>query len=248
MRPSLSARHGFTLIELSIVLVIIGLIIGGVLAGKDMITAAQIRKTIADADALKTAVFMYKNKFNALPGDDPQAQAHFGATSCPDYPGDSNPCSGDGNGMISGMPASTNPYEPRRATQHLALAGLIAGTYSGQYTDTVENLYSPSSAPGGNGRFRLNYTNSGTWTNGTIYGRAGNLIVLAVQTSGSAWGGALFTTPDAQNIDSKVDDGNPSTGSIIGYNGDGVSNCTTYPVYTYDQTTTSIACILMFWL
>src|SRR5689334_20830022 len=64
-----TSESGFTLIELSIVLVIIGLIVGGVLVGQDMIKAAQIRATVAQIEKYNTAVNTFRNKYNALPGD-----------------------------------------------------------------------------------------------------------------------------------------------------------------------------------
>ena len=62
-------KKGFTLIELSIVLVIIGLIAGGVLIGRDLINAAAIRAQISQIEKIQTAVNTFRGKFNALPGD-----------------------------------------------------------------------------------------------------------------------------------------------------------------------------------
>src|SRR3982751_930235 len=63
------AEKGFTLIELSIVLVIIGLIVGGVLVGQDLIRAAEVRATISQIEKYNTAVNTFRGKYNALPGD-----------------------------------------------------------------------------------------------------------------------------------------------------------------------------------
>ena len=64
-----NAFAGFTLIELSIVLVIIGLVVGGVLVGQDLIRAARVRAQISQIERLNTAVNTFYGKFQALPGD-----------------------------------------------------------------------------------------------------------------------------------------------------------------------------------
>jgi len=68
-------KRGFTLIELSIVLVIIGLIVGGILVGKDLIQAAQVRAMVSQYRNYVTSVNTFRSKFNALPGDLTTAQA-----------------------------------------------------------------------------------------------------------------------------------------------------------------------------
>ena len=79
-------RKGFTLVELSIVLVIIGLLIGGVLKGKSMIENAKIKRFQNDIKSLTAAVYTYQDKYGYYPGDDPNG----------------NSCQGDGNGYING--------------------------------------------------------------------------------------------------------------------------------------------------
>jgi prepilin-type N-terminal cleavage/methylation domain-containing protein len=87
---------GFTLIELSIVLVIIGLLVGGVLAGQDLIRAAQVRATIAQIEKYNLAANTFRGKYGYLPGDmTPAAAAQFGFVSRSGCAGD-----GDGNGLI----------------------------------------------------------------------------------------------------------------------------------------------------
>ena len=92
------ARSGFTLIELSIVLVIIGLIIGGVLAGQDLIVAAKNRAQISQIEKYQTAVRTFQSKYGYLPGDimDPYA-TQFGFQGRGPYNGE-----GDGNGVLEG--------------------------------------------------------------------------------------------------------------------------------------------------
>lgn len=71
----LGNKSAFTLIELSIVLVIIGLIIGGILTGQDLINAATIRAQVSQISEFTTAVNTFKVKYNYLPGDMPPSEA-----------------------------------------------------------------------------------------------------------------------------------------------------------------------------
>ena len=106
MMTGMRSHAGFTLIELSIVLVIIGLLIGAVFVGRDLIHAAEIRSTISQIEKTKTAVASFKSKYNCLPGDCPNATDYFtGAVN------------GDGDGKIlynaatdNGDGASLEPY------------------------------------------------------------------------------------------------------------------------------------------
>ena len=95
--------QGFTLIELSIVLVIIGLIVGGVLVGRDLISAARLRAQIAQIEKYKTATNTFRTKYNNFPGDikEPEATG-FGFATRGAYAGQ-----GDGNGMLEGFTANS---------------------------------------------------------------------------------------------------------------------------------------------
>src|SRR4051812_15247886 len=93
-------NQGFTLVELSIVLVIIGLIIGGILVGIDMVKAAELRSTIAQVEKYHAAVNTFLTKFAGVPGDFPQSSA--AAYGLMQLTSATTVGQGDGTGLIEG--------------------------------------------------------------------------------------------------------------------------------------------------
>jgi len=104
-------QSGFTLIEIAIVLVIIGLLLGGVLKGQEMMTNAKIKRVSNDFNGISAAVFSYLDRYSFFPGDDANANARWGAPLA----------SGNGNGFI-------DPGERPDAWEHLRASGLVSGT------------------------------------------------------------------------------------------------------------------------
>ncbi|MBU0594396.1 MAG: prepilin-type N-terminal cleavage/methylation domain-containing protein [Gammaproteobacteria bacterium] len=107
-------QSGFTLIEIAIVLVIIGLLLGGVLKGQELITSARVRNMISQQDGIKAAYFGFLDRYRALPGD------YLAAN--PNIKGVAAGVNGDGNGQIAGD-------EAIMAWDHLSRAGFINGSY-----------------------------------------------------------------------------------------------------------------------
>src|SRR2546423_5736123 len=91
MKSQVRAR-GFTLVEIAIVLVIIGLLLGGILKGQEMITQAKIKNAVADFSGISAAYHGYQDRYRAIPGDDANASrwATLGRA-------------GDGNGVVAGL-------------------------------------------------------------------------------------------------------------------------------------------------
>ena len=124
-----STQKGFTLVEIAIVLVIIGLLLGGILKGQEMITQAKIKNVIADMTGVSAAMYGYQDRYKALPGDDSKADRWTGTPA-----GDP----GDGDGIIEGAYLSTTATdESRNFWHHLRLAGFVAGTGTDQPFNAV---------------------------------------------------------------------------------------------------------------
>ena len=87
-------RAGFTLVEIAIVLVIIGLLLGGILKGQELINSAKVKNLANDFRVIPTYIYAYQDKFKSLPGDDNQATTHLPTVAGVTVN------NGDGNGVV----------------------------------------------------------------------------------------------------------------------------------------------------
>ena len=180
----LNKQKGFTLVEIAIVLVIVGLLIGGVLKGQEMITNAKLKRVESDNAGIAAAMFSYQDRYLQLPGDDDNADQRFSLYT--DGVNDPLPAdiNGDSDGSITGDWVAVADTETANFWKHLRAAGLIPG---GGDDDTQ-----PTNAYGGN-----------------IGLRDGSLEIAGhVTVFGSIEG------PIASIIEARLDDGNPQTGRI----------------------------------
>ena len=177
-------QSGFTLVEIAIVLVIVGLLIGGVLKGQEMITNAKLKRVESDNAGIAAAMFSYQDRYLQLPGDDDAADQRFSLYT----DGVNDPAAADINGnsdgSIDGNWVAAANTESANFWKHLRAAGLIPG---GGDDDTQ-----PTNAYGGN-----------------IGIRDGSLLIAGhVTVFGSIEG------PIATIIEARLDDGSPATGRI----------------------------------
>ncbi|EDN68151.1 conserved hypothetical protein [Beggiatoa sp. PS] len=118
-------QAGFTLVEIAIVMVIIGLLLGGVLKGQEIITNAKIKNLENDFNGITAAIYSYQDRYRALPGDDPRAKRRFPKINNIEVPvSTGNP----GDGKIDGpFDETDNKEESRIFWAHLRYAGLVNG-------------------------------------------------------------------------------------------------------------------------
>jgi len=119
----MKTQKGFTLVEIAIVLVIIGLLLGGVLKGKEIITNARVKNLENSVDGLAAAIYSYQDRYQSSPGDDAYVGRFVGLSN------DASGNGGDGDGNIVGDFADFNKSkETSRLWLHLRNAGLVAGS------------------------------------------------------------------------------------------------------------------------
>lgn len=208
-------QKGFTLVEIAIVLVIIGLLLGGVLKGQELINSAKVKNLATDFRNIPLFIYGYQDKFKRLPGDDPDAVIHLGANATKA----TTPANLKlGNGVIEGSwtdEALTN--ENVLFWQHIRLAGLTNGS-----TDfsTLAKASLPVNAEGGHIGLQMTAPISGLA--GTYYacstginkklaqqldttlddglGDQGNLRAQAGLTTDSGVAGATYTDGQSYTV------------------------------------------------
>jgi prepilin-type N-terminal cleavage/methylation domain-containing protein len=227
-------QNGFTLIELSIVLVIIGLIVGGVLVGQDLIRAAEVRAQLSQIQRYSTAVYTFLGKYGALPGDMPaQTASSLGFAARGSGGADGYAGAGDGNGLIEGLldtnvPSSNCGYcvpagEPIAFWNDLTYANgmnvnLIEGSFNA--SGLINAMGDPGSTVSG--------ASMGQWLPPAKLGR-GNYVYVWSQNGLNYFGISKATAliywdltslpqipvNQAYALDKKADDGLPQSGTVL---------------------------------
>lgn len=208
-------QKGFTLVEIAIVLVIIGLLLGGILKGQEMIIQAKIKNAITDFSGVSAAYFGYQDRYRATPGDDTQA-TRWSTTA------------GDGNRILTGLyNSTTNTDESRMWWDHLRRSGFVAGgTGYAQPTNAFNGILGVQ-------------TGDGTGTTGptpTAPGATlGGFVTLLLCSS---------NLPDkvAIALDVQMDDGLVNAGFVRGVENSSTLAATTATSYIESGTNTYTLC------
>jgi prepilin-type N-terminal cleavage/methylation domain-containing protein len=193
MSPLKKIQPGFTLVEIAIVLVIIGLLLGGVLKGQELVNSAKVKNLINDFRSISSFVHAYQDRFRALPGDDRSAATHLNGGTKATTPDETHV----GNARINGeWNSDRTTDESFLFWQHVRLAGLATGT-----PDVASGDYIPRNAEGG----RIGVTGE---------------AILTSPPSTAPYSASFYVCSQgiqgrhARQIDTTIDDGNTQTGSV----------------------------------
>jgi prepilin-type N-terminal cleavage/methylation domain-containing protein len=190
-------QSGFTLIEIAIVLVVIGILLGGVIVGRELISNAKFKNLVSDFKNAPVYISGYEDKFKALPGDQDQARLDTqflpagSATAC--TPAAVGHCATNNGFIDGGWDATAITDESFLFWQHVRLASFGQGS-----TNTWDAAYRPSNAVGG----YIGITNS---AQSPVIGISGTHIVCSDVIPGNL----------ARQLDTTLDDGNTATGSVM---------------------------------
>jgi len=224
MNKLILRNSAFTLLELSVVIVVIGLVIGGVLVGQTLVRAAVVRATVTQLEKFKTAANNFYTKYYALPGDISGASAiYYGLAPRGNYAGE-----GDNNGLIEGVTANTGSSnnglaqgtgETTMFWNDLTYANgaginLIEGTFRlasstalpGRIYGINLNNWLPSAKLGGNNYYYIYSTNDVNYI---------GLSAVTQILSNFLYSNTTISVRIAYDIDNKIDDGQPLTGVVL---------------------------------
>lgn len=225
-----SSRAGFSLVELSIVLVILGLLTGGILAGQSLIEQARIRKTLVETDAYRVAYHSFRMRFNGLPGDITNGTSIFTGVQ-----------NGDGNWQIQWF------NEGLIAWMELEQAGLISGGgYVGTAVgDPTPGTNVPRSAYDDSGGYSFAWEVKVAWPNN--FNITGNVLHFGGYTAGNTTKTPILPPAVAYAIDYKIDDGMPALGTIHSWDTNFTPDCITASALDaeYDLSVETTACSLL---
>lgn len=218
-----ASNHGFSIVELSVVLAVVGLLIGAILGGQSMVRSTRVKSVSVDllryADGAKT----FKGRFKAFPGDMPNASLQWGlaggAATANDATcnavnsiGKVTTCNGDGDNDID------TTTEGFRFWQHLSNAQIIEGSYSGTaggggVTDHVVGTNCPATKITSVGISVRYVATALSSPNFAVI--PNNVFTVGAQVTGNYTQGGAFTAAELLNMDTKLDDGVPGTGNFI---------------------------------
>jgi prepilin-type N-terminal cleavage/methylation domain-containing protein len=219
-----SSQSGFTLVELAIVLMIIGLLIGGILKGQELINNARITSTMRQVKSYQAAFITFQDSYSALPGDIANATTRIPNCTAGNF------CSnGDGSGKVgTSLTYLWSPFSTAIASEntqfwkHLALTNLISGVSPSSSTIALGETF-PSTI--NNSGFFPAYADH---VDPEYLSKGGHHIILRKNTNGT-WecgsGTCALTPITASQIDRKMDDGIALAGSVVSMSNGNEAGC-----------------------
>ncbi len=241
-------NKGFSLVELSIVLVILGLLTGGILAGQSLIRAAELRSVPTQAATITTAIYTFKDKYFAIPGDMDNAIKFWGdnSTLCSDATvTDGDTCNGNGDGFVDTGSGASVEGEIFMFWNHLANASLMEGSYTGVAgaLGNLDGVIGENVPRGkiGDSAFSIVYITS---LQATYYPSTVDAHLLRFGTDPTTNNlpiSSIFNAEEIWNIDTKLDDGRPGLGKVLtnGHTNCADSTTASSAEYALNETTTS---------
>ncbi len=250
MHHTARSRYGFSLLELSVVLVIIGLLAGGAISARSFTKNSQLASMMTEAKYYSNAFGQFQAQWKAIPGD------FAGATDTWPSASTSN---GDGNGQLASESADPTLSESLLAFQHLAIGKFIEGSFSGTALAGVVSagVNIPKSAlKGATYLFEHPSAEDGSVASDAFYFDGFYRHLLRIAGKSTATTGSpkenILTTEQALSIDKKFDDGLPATGLIMTPRKSALagseSRCVTTDLATtarYDTANEGEACFLL---
>ncbi len=210
-----ASERGFTLVELAIVMIIIGLLIGGILKGQELIGNARVSSSVTQLKAVEAAINTFKDKYAALPGDMNNASTRLPGCTVAVCNVNGN---GDGlvqttGGDLGAIQATPVAGNESSIFAHLAAASLLTGSVQPTQAWSLQTSY-PDFNLGG--KIRFGYVPNATAQTGQVAAAnfQGGHYMAVGNGGGTALTTAEFAAGDLGNIDRKLDDGQPNTGSV----------------------------------
>ena len=261
-------NRAFTMVEMAIVMVIIGLLVGGVLGGKHLLKNSEMQTVVSDLSKYTSAVAQFRQQYGGFPGDMLDATSFWGddtdaTLGCSDGDATTNgtpgTCNGNSDNNMSTIDTNdcksgttTVPCEePYRAWQHLVLANYIQGSFSGRGGGLAAGDGSTAATLGTNvPKSRIqgagwSFSYKGATSNATYYdARLDNYLAFGAANGTPVTEGAALTPTEAYNLDKKVDDGKPGTGRVLTLKPAALTDCAASAT-DYAVTISAATCSLM---
>ncbi len=240
-----NTTRAFTLIEMAIVIVIIGLILGGVIAARTIINTTQIIAIANEVDQYRSAIEIFKDKYKSKPGDMSDAYDYFGTDCGTDSTSTSSGCNGNDDGLLG-----FSNGERLKAWKHLRLANLIEGNYTGVAINGTRYGQIDVNVPGSvitNVGYMFDYSIPSPERNFLV--QKDYLLLGADDTTGKLENPSVNPV-FAKAVDEKIDDGFAYTGLVVSLDADGHTGCITNPSVAtgiYNLTTEDTVCIMNFY-